>query len=96
MVWHQFIIVQFPGHQFDWKVRSVQLGARLQSAFVQFGSVQFIQFISRAFLLGCEVGVGAGKQCTTWPTWPNNNVDVLEGKKGVVNGRDRQDTWNVM
>ena len=39
MVWHQFSIVQFPSHQFVWKARSVQVGARGPNASVQ--SVQF-------------------------------------------------------
>ena len=40
MVWHQFITVQFPSHQFDWKARSAQFGASGPSAAVQFSSVQ--------------------------------------------------------
>ena len=30
MVWHQFSTVQFPSHQFVWKVRTVQLMGSLQ------------------------------------------------------------------
>ena len=42
LVSHQFSTVQFPRHQFVWKVRSVQFAAPGPSA-----SVQFIQFSSR-------------------------------------------------
>ena len=38
MIWHQFGTVQFPSHQFVWKVRPVQCGAREPSASVQFNS----------------------------------------------------------
>ena len=40
MVWQQFSTVQFPGHQFVRKVRSVQFGTWGPSASVQFNSVQ--------------------------------------------------------
>ena len=43
-VWHQFITVQFPRHQFGWKDRSVQFGAPGPSASVQFSSVLSAQF----------------------------------------------------
>ena len=39
MLCGQFSTVQFPSHQFVWKVRSVQFGARGLSA-----SVKFVQF----------------------------------------------------
>ena len=41
LVWRQFSTVQFPRHQFVWKVRSVQFGALGPSA-----SVQFVKFSS--------------------------------------------------
>ena len=45
MALHQFSsIVQFPSHQSDWKVRSVQFGARWPSASVQFGSIHSVHF----------------------------------------------------
>ena len=52
---HQFSKVQFPIHQFDWKVRSV-----LDTVAMRLRSVQFIHFISGTFLQGCVAGVGAG------------------------------------
>ena len=41
---HQFSKVQFPGHQFDWKVRSDQIGERWLYASVQFSSVHSVHF----------------------------------------------------
>ena len=43
-VWQQFSTVQFPSHQLDWKVRSVQFGAWWPSASVQFSSVHSVRF----------------------------------------------------
>ena len=40
MVWYQFNTVQFPSHQFVWKVRTVQFRVWGRSASVQFSSVQ--------------------------------------------------------
>ena len=39
---HPFSIVQFPKHQFVWKVRSVEFGTPGPSTSVQCSSVQFI------------------------------------------------------
>ena len=39
LVWYQFSTVQFPRHQFVWKIRSAQFGAPGQSV-----SVRFVQF----------------------------------------------------
>ena len=52
MVLHQFITVQFPSHQFVWKVCSVQLAARRQRAsekFVQFSSFSSVHELFRPF-----------------------------------------------
>ena len=50
MAWHQFSIVQFPSHQFVWKVPSVQSGARKPSA-----SVPFVQFSSRTLPVSTRI-----------------------------------------
>ena len=83
LVWHQFSTVQFPRHQFVWKVLSTQFGSPGPSASVQ--SVQFssVHSVQSTNFSGPD---------SDWPGWLGSaqarfspsSLQLLERGRGVV------------